>query len=68
MSGAAEQRVKYRTLKVGWDDPEERLNALAAEGWQVVERIDVEGGITHRLVLERPVPEAATDGGEDGAE
>lgn len=59
-----EQRVEYRTLKVDWGDPEDRLNELAADGWRLVERIDVEGGITHRLVLERPAPAAATDGGE----
>lgn len=48
------QRVEYRTVKVGLEDPEPKLRRLAAEGWQIAERIDADGS-TVRLVMEREV-------------
>lgn len=46
------QTVEYRTLKFGFQDPEEDLNELASRGWEVVEPIERDGH-TVMFLLER---------------
>lgn len=63
-------RWEYRTLEPPREstrkearDPTDELNALGAEGWELVETIEYVGGGTKLLVLTRPV-----DAGSDADE
>jgi len=54
------QRFEYTTLKVSWNDfeeeAEEKINALAQDGWQLIETAGLSGNTTYYL-FERPVEE-----------
>lgn len=52
-------KKEYLTVKFGYSDPQHQLNELAADGWEVVERIDRDGD-TWGFLLER---EAEANGG-----
>lgn len=55
---------EYRTIRPPRDetrreaeDPEDVLNELGADGWELAETIAYEGGGTKYLVFKRPAPE-----------
>ena len=55
---------EYETLRPPRDstkkeavDPEEELNALGSEGWELVESIEYVGGGTKYLLFKRPAVE-----------
>lgn len=61
MSESAATHWEYETLRPPRDetkkeavDPKAEMNQLGAEGWEVVETIDYEGGGTKYLVFKRP--------------
>lgn len=54
-------RWEYETIRPPRDetkkeaeDPQEKLNELGAEGWELVSTIEYEGGGTKYLVCKRP--------------
>jgi hypothetical protein len=62
MPGTRPTRWEYETIRPPRDetkkearDPTEELNELGADGWELVETIEYDGGGTKYLVLKRPV-------------
>lgn len=67
-------RWEYKTLrpprgetKKEAEDPVDELNALGADGWELVETVDYTGGGTKLLVFKRPAGGAPDGGNGEGA-
>ena len=69
MSSNHRTQWEYRTLrppreetKKEASDPTDDLNALGAEGWELVATVDYTGGGTKYLLLKRPRDPEVADG------
>lgn len=63
------RRWEYKTLRPARDetrkeveDPQEALNALGDDGWELAETIDYTGGGTKYIVFKRPADTGAGPG------
>lgn len=72
MPGPDVRRWEYRTLRPARDesrkeaeDPQDALNALGDDGWELAGTVDYTGGGTKYLVFKRPADTRADPGDGD---